>query len=73
MLYWYACINFSLHIHSFNFRDSFYKSHEDKFFKDRTYLHLEYEDLNPFKIDREGMSSSSLNITVARGWDLVFY
>eukprot|EP01133_Synstelium_polycarpum_P003701 gene3701-4263_t len=33
--------------------DKFYHKNQDKFFKDRTYLHLEYPELNPLNINRE--------------------
>eukprot|EP01132_Coremiostelium_polycephalum_P008391 gene8391-10307_t len=33
--------------------DKFYKRNQSKFFKDRTYLHLEYPELNPLSINRE--------------------
>ncbi|KAM9966842.1 hypothetical protein ACTFIR_007077 [Dictyostelium discoideum] len=33
--------------------DKFYKKNQNKFFKDRTYLHLEFPELNPLKITRD--------------------
>ncbi|KAK5577198.1 hypothetical protein RB653_002138 [Dictyostelium firmibasis] len=33
--------------------DKFYKKNQNKFFKDRTYLHLEFPELNPLNITRD--------------------
>ncbi|EGC30182.1 hypothetical protein DICPUDRAFT_83855 [Dictyostelium purpureum] len=33
--------------------DKFYKKNNDKFFKDRNYLHLEFPELNPLKLTRD--------------------
>ncbi|KYQ91578.1 methyltransferase type 12 domain-containing protein [Tieghemostelium lacteum] len=36
-----------------NHWDVFYKNNKDKFFKDRTYLHLEFPELNPMSLNRD--------------------